>query len=171
MKWPWKVDRCEYCQRTMCGCILMVGGPMNGTRGAPKLTQLTLIQGGKATPVPAKPAEPKPKRPRKPRAVEGPAGRLLALLDEGAVLVTVDATHAKASLPSKYWKYEAVPLLLGYKLRPAIPDLVVDERGFRATMVFGGEPFFVDVDWEAVREMRSIPYPGGDGGGGQRKAA
>ncbi len=39
---------------------------------------------------------------------------------------------------------------LNFSYRYMIPDFCVDDKGIRASLSFGGVPFFCDIPWEAV---------------------
>lgn len=73
------------------------------------------------------------------------------------VHVAIDSRDDKAVvLPRHLQRQEMVTLELGYDLPIQIPDLVVHEGGFRATLSFAGQGCFeCTVLWSAVYGMYS----------------
>lgn len=70
-------------------------------------------------------------------------------LSVGPAILAVDATCDGVDVPG-YLRQKDLKLRLGYGLRPPIPDLELDESGWRATLIFRGEPHACFVPWEAV---------------------
>jgi stringent starvation protein B len=72
------------------------------------------------------------------------------LLQDGAVLLHLDARREEVDVPSPHEGDPKLVLRIGYGLTPVIPDLVVDEDGVRATLTFRGMPHLCVVPWAAV---------------------
>ena len=77
-------------------------------------------------------------------------GALEELLERGPVLVHVDARRPEVVVPTKLRDDPRLVLRFGYRLQPAIVDLVVDDAGLAGTLTFGGMPFFCRLPWSAV---------------------
>jgi stringent starvation protein B len=72
------------------------------------------------------------------------------LLEQGAVLVHVDARREEVAVPTRFRGDPKLVLRFGYGLSPAIVDLAVDERGISGTLTFSGQPFHCELPWTAV---------------------
>lgn len=87
------------------------------------------------------------------------------LLDRGPVLVHIDARRDDVAVPTRFRGDPRLILRFGYRLTPAIVDLVVDDAGIAGTLTFGGMPFFCRVPWPAVYavvvegEQRGMVWP------------
>lgn len=77
------------------------------------------------------------------------------LLDEGAILLHVDARCAGVSVPEKFLTDCQLVLRFGYNLSPAIPDLEITDDGVSGTLRFGGVPHRCVLPWRAVYAVRS----------------
>lgn len=75
------------------------------------------------------------------------------LIDEGMVLVTLDARRAGVSVPPHHG--DDPQLGLNFSHRFYTGDFSYDERGVRSSLSFRGEPFFCDIPWSAVFMLRS----------------
>ncbi len=72
------------------------------------------------------------------------------LMARGPVLVHVDARRAEVAVPLQFRADPSLVLRFGYKLTPAIGDLVVDDTAISGTLTFAGQPFRVVLPWTAV---------------------
>lgn len=105
-----------------------------------------------------KPAPP-PTRTQPPAAVElGPERpeklRMFArLIERGMVMVTLDARTGLARVPSKL--AGELQLNLNFSHRFGLEDFDYDDDGVRASLSFGGQPFFCDLPWSTVYGMTS----------------
>jgi stringent starvation protein B len=72
------------------------------------------------------------------------------LLEQGAVLVHVDARREDVAVPTRFRGDPKLVLRFGYGLSPAIVDLAVDEHGISGTLTFSGQPFHCELPWTAV---------------------
>jgi stringent starvation protein B len=73
-----------------------------------------------------------------------------AMLKDGPVLLHLDARRAGVRVPPDLAPDPALVLRVGHNLTPAIPDLVIDEEGMRATLTFRGVPHACVVPWSAL---------------------
>lgn len=89
------------------------------------------------------PDAPGPKPPSKREVMS-------ALLEEAEAQVHFDPRHPDVEVPAPLRAHTHVRLDYGYRLVPAIPDLLVDETGIRATLSFSRRPTPTFVPWEAV---------------------
>lgn len=105
-----------------------------------------------------KPAPP-PTRTQPPAAVElGPERpeklRMFArLIERGMVMVTLDARTGLARVPAKL--ASELQLNLNFSHRFGLEDFDYDDDGVRASLSFGGQPFFCDVPWSTVYGLTS----------------
>jgi stringent starvation protein B len=76
-------------------------------------------------------------------------------LEEGSVLVHVDARHAEVSVPEHLKDDPKLVLRFGYQLKPAIADLEIDDEGISGTLTFRGTPHHCMLAWPAVYAMVS----------------
>ncbi|MEZ4367990.1 MAG: hypothetical protein R2939_17175 [Kofleriaceae bacterium] len=87
------------------------------------------------------------------------------LLERGPVLVHVDARRDDVVVPARFAGDPRLILRFGYRLTPAIVDLVVDDAGIAGTLTFGGMPFFCRLPWAGVYavvvegEQRGMVWP------------
>lgn len=87
------------------------------------------------------------------------------LLERGAVLVHVDARRDDVVVPTRFKGDPRLILRFGYRLTPAIVDLVIDDAGIGGTLTFGGMPFFCRLPWTGVYavvvegEQRGMVWP------------
>lgn len=87
------------------------------------------------------------------------------LLERGPVLVHIDARRDDVGVPSRFKGDPRLVLRFGYRLSPAIVDLVVDDAGIAGTLTFGGMPFFCRLPWPAIYavvvegEQRGMVWP------------
>ena len=102
---------------------------------------------------------PKPTRLQPPAAVElGPERpeklRVFArLIERGMVMVTLDARTGLARVPPKL--AGELQLNLNFSHRFGLEDFDYDDDGVRASLSFGGQPFFCDLPWSTVYGMTS----------------
>jgi stringent starvation protein B len=75
---------------------------------------------------------------------------LLDLLARSSVFVQLDGRAEGVELPEWLRGDPQVVLQLGYDLAIPIPDLVVDDDGFSATLSFRRTPHTCKVPWAAV---------------------
>jgi hypothetical protein len=75
---------------------------------------------------------------------------LLALLAESRAFVQLDGRAAGVELPEWLRSDPRVMLELGYDMPVPIPDLEIDDQGFRCTLSFRRTPFLCRVPWSAV---------------------
>jgi stringent starvation protein B len=75
---------------------------------------------------------------------------MLALLEQSEARVHLDARKPGVVLPAHLLREGHVRLDYGHGLKPAIPDLAVDDQGIRATLSFDRRPFTTFVPWGAV---------------------
>ena len=72
------------------------------------------------------------------------------LLEDGPVLVHLDARRPGVDVPDQHRSEPKLVLRLGHGLTPPIPDLDIDDTGIRATLTFRGKPFGCKIPWAAV---------------------
>lgn len=72
------------------------------------------------------------------------------LLEEGAVLLHIDARREEASVPPSFVGDPKLVLRFGYGLTPEIFDLTVDDSGISGTLTFGGVPHHCVLPWPAI---------------------
>jgi stringent starvation protein B len=72
------------------------------------------------------------------------------LMDQGPVLVHVDARADSVEVPDQFRHQARLVLRFGYRLSPPIVDLDVGEQAIRGTLTFGGQPFPCAVPWTAL---------------------
>jgi stringent starvation protein B len=72
------------------------------------------------------------------------------LLEDGPVLVHLDARRPGVDVPDQHRSEPKQVLRLGHGLTPPIPDLDIDDTGIRATLTFRGKPFPCRIPWAAV---------------------
>ena len=88
----------------------------------------------------------------------------MSLLQKGDIFVVLDPSRPGVILPEKLMGQESVSLNIGHNMPIPIPDLLLTEIGFAATLSFGGVPFTVTVPWWAVycvydRNRRGQQWP------------
>lgn len=79
--------------------------------------------------------------------------RLLAALDQGLVMIHLDARRPGVSVPTHLRGESHLRLNLSYRFDP--PDLSVTEWGVRCTLSFSGSRFTVAVPWSALFAIAS----------------
>ncbi|MDY7228754.1 ClpXP protease specificity-enhancing factor SspB [Hyalangium rubrum] len=79
--------------------------------------------------------------------------RLLAALEQGMVMIHLDARRPGVLVPSELRNESHLRLNLSYRFDP--PDLSVTEWGVRSTLSFGGKRFTVAVPWSALFAIAS----------------
>lgn len=79
--------------------------------------------------------------------------RLLAALDQGMVMVHLDARSPGVMVPTHLRGEHHLRLNLSYRFDP--PDLAVGEWGVRSTLSFSGSRFGVAVPWSALFAITS----------------
>ncbi|MBF5044466.1 stringent starvation protein B [Aggregicoccus sp. 17bor-14] len=79
--------------------------------------------------------------------------RLLAALDQGMVMIHLDARRPGVAVPSHLGGEAHLRLNLSYRFDP--PDLTVNEWGVRSTLSFSGSRFTVAVPWNALFAITS----------------
>ncbi len=72
------------------------------------------------------------------------------LLEDGAVLVHLDARRDGVSVPAQLTGDSRLVLRFGYGLAPAIVNLTVDDDGISGTLTFAGVPHHCVVPWSAL---------------------
>lgn len=77
-------------------------------------------------------------------------GMVESLLEQGAILVHIDARGDDVVVPNRLRGDAKLVLRFGYALTPAIVDLAVDERGISGTLTFGGQPFHCTLPWRSI---------------------
>jgi stringent starvation protein B len=75
------------------------------------------------------------------------------LVERGMVMVTLDARKDNARVPPKL--AGELQLNLNFSHRFGRDDFFYDDDGVRSSLMFGGQPFFVDVPWTAVYSLSS----------------
>ncbi|MDX9723704.1 MAG: hypothetical protein RBU37_23350 [Myxococcota bacterium] len=79
------------------------------------------------------------------------------LLAKGKVMVHLDARRACVRVPP-FHRHEN-HLRLNFSLAFGLEDFVVDQRGVRASLLFGQERFLCDLPWEAIFAITSHVEP------------
>jgi stringent starvation protein B len=79
--------------------------------------------------------------------------RLLAALDQGMVMIHLDARRPGVLVPASLRGEAHLRLNLSYRFEP--PDLTVSEWGVRSTLSFSGSRFTVAVPWSALFAVAS----------------
>jgi|SRR5215217_5379689 len=79
--------------------------------------------------------------------------RLLASLDQGMVMIHLDARRPGVLVPASLRGEAHLRLNLSYRFDP--PDLTVTEWGVRCTLSFSGSRFTVAVPWSALFAIAS----------------
>lgn len=79
--------------------------------------------------------------------------RLLAALENGMVMIHLDARRPGVLVPSSLRDEAHLRLNLSYRFEP--PDLSVGEWGIRSTLSFSGSRFTVAVPWSALFAITS----------------
>lgn len=75
------------------------------------------------------------------------------LIDAGMVMVALDARRDGVRVPRRL--SDSSELRLNFSLKFYIDDFAYDERGVRASLSFGGQPFFCDIPWTSVHGIQS----------------
>jgi stringent starvation protein B len=79
--------------------------------------------------------------------------RLLSALDQGMVMIHLDARRPGVAVPTHLAGGAHLRLNLSYRFDP--PDLTVNEWGVRSTLSFSGSRFTVAVPWNALFAITS----------------
>lgn len=79
--------------------------------------------------------------------------RLLAALDQGMVMIHLDARRPGVLVPRDLTGEAHLRLNLSYRFDP--PDLTVGDWGVRSTLSFGGSRFKIAVPWSALFAITS----------------
>lgn len=79
--------------------------------------------------------------------------RLLAALDQGMVMIHLDARRPGVLVPASVKTEAHLRLNLSYRFDP--PDLTVGEWGVRSTLSFSGSRFTIAVPWSALFAIAS----------------
>ncbi|SEL47782.1 stringent starvation protein B [Stigmatella aurantiaca] len=79
--------------------------------------------------------------------------RLLAALEQGLVMVHLDARRPGVLVPTHLRNESHLRLNISYRFDP--PDLAVGEWGVRSTLSFSGSRFTVAVPWSALFAITS----------------
>lgn len=79
--------------------------------------------------------------------------RLLAALDQGMVMIHLDARRPGVLVPAQMRGEHHLRLNLSYRFDP--PDLSVGDWGVRSTLSFSGSRFTVAVPWSALFAITS----------------
>ncbi len=72
------------------------------------------------------------------------------ILEEGPVLLHVDARRDGVSVPDRLKVDPRLVLRFGHGLAPAITDLTLNDDEISGTLTFGGVPFHCTLPWPAV---------------------
>jgi stringent starvation protein B len=72
------------------------------------------------------------------------------LLEDGPVLIHLDARLASVDVPDQYRHDPKLVLRIGHDLQPQIPDLMVDDFGVRCTLTFRGRGHLCRLPWAAI---------------------
>ena len=78
-------------------------------------------------------------------------------LENGIVMITLDATREGVSVPSRFSKDFALSLNFSYRYN--LPDFAFDEEGVSATLSFDEGYFYCLVPWEAVYRIGNEVWP------------
>lgn len=91
-------------------------------------------------------------------------GVLGKLLEDGAVLIHLDARREGVKVPLAHKEDPRLVLRLGFSLSPPIPDLLIDDDGVSATLTFRGTYFGCKLPWSAIyaivsEDSRGLIWP------------
>lgn len=75
------------------------------------------------------------------------------LIENGTVMITLDARADGVSLPSQFESEFRLNLNFCYSF--GIPDFLFNPKGLSASLSFSGVDSWCDIPWEAVYMMRS----------------
>jgi len=75
------------------------------------------------------------------------------LIERGQVMLTLDPRVDNARVPAQF--SSELQLNLNFSHRFGLDDFDYDDEGVRASLSFGGKPFFCDIPWTAVYGMTS----------------
>lgn len=81
--------------------------------------------------------------------------QVISMLQNGHVLVALDATRPDVSLPEHLRGQSQAVLRIGYNLSPPIHDLQIDAMGVAGTLMFGSTPWTCFVPWTSVLGLGS----------------
>src|SRR6516165_5644805 len=74
----------------------------------------------------------------------------LALLERSSVYVHLDPRQNAVIVPPWFKRQPQLVLQIGLNMPMPIPDLRLDDDGFRCTLSFNRSPFFCVVPWNSV---------------------
>jgi len=72
------------------------------------------------------------------------------LLEDGPVLIHLDARRPGVEVPDQFKDDPKLVLRIGHDLTPQIPDLRVDDFGIRCTLTFRGKGFPCRMPWASI---------------------
>ena len=78
---------------------------------------------------------------------------LYAMLEDGPVLVAVDASQPGVVVPASLMGAPNLVLRYGYSLVPTIPDLFLTTEALMGTLSFQGTPYHCTLPWGAIFSM------------------
>jgi stringent starvation protein B len=113
-------------------------------------TEFEKLAGLPVTEVPAAPPLDEEAAAGTPGAMPKKREVVSKLLEDGPVLVHLDARRPGVDVPDQHRSEPKLVLRLGHGLTPPIPDLDIDDSGIRATLTFRGKPFGCKIPWAAV---------------------
>ncbi len=108
------------------------------------------LAGVPVTEVPASPPLDEEAAAGTPGAMPKKREVVVKLLEDGPVLVHLDARRGGVDVPDQHKSEPKLVLRLGHGLTPPIPDLDIDDTGIHATLTFRGKPFPCRIPWAAV---------------------
>jgi len=94
--------------------------------------------------------EPSPEGSDAPMELPEKHDVLERLLDEGPVLIQLDARRPGVDVPGEFTDDARLVLRLGFGLTPPIHDLSLCDEGVSATLTFSGSPYHCVVPWHAM---------------------
>lgn len=81
--------------------------------------------------------------------------RLLEVLADDWAFVYLDSRRPGVVVPPWLKKNHSLALQIGHNMTKPIPDLQIDDEGFRCTLSFSLAPHWCSVPWDAVFCIRS----------------
>jgi len=79
--------------------------------------------------------------------------RVQELLEQGMVMVHLDARLMGVAVPVAHLGNHALALNLSYRFE--IPDFELSDQGIQASLSFSGDPFPCQLPWDAIFAVRS----------------
>ncbi|MBR58189.1 MAG: stringent starvation protein B [Myxococcales bacterium] len=79
--------------------------------------------------------------------------RVEELLEQGMVMVHLDARLMGVAVPAAHLGNHALALNLSYRFE--IPDFEISDQGIQASLSFSGDPFPCLLPWDAIFAVRS----------------